>query len=727
MKKLSRIAALLAAAALLFGAAGCSGDDDDPPAKSDVTATLSAESIELEAGGEATSTATVTLAGGTFVQEVTKDSFVLTASGDSVVSTTAVELKSDTEAEIEFSVTAADKEESGEITVTVKAAALKDYGKDVTAAEKIAYTVEEVQLDPDFPSKTNDTTANDETTLGLVGTSATSSRSSVATAEIENGKIVITSHGTGTAVITVKDGDKEATIEVTVAADGTITIGEITKYEANSDDDDGEETYFTEFVAETVSDANVDTAKSFEAEDGTWSVTSAKYQKTDSASSPVTLETYDYADGTGYSYSGRIKVQKNGVFTIKTEAGTVLRIDGGSPSTGTNRTLTITGADKAKWTANTNGTFFLTATADTVTMTADGEFSIYGIHTAEEAVTPRVLSTEYSNLVVTLSGHSCLINAEVTAKATVTKEETTTEGSTTKTENVDVTADVSWEGATVTNGKVDTSNEGTLTITATYKYGDGANDKLTSAAVNLEVAGSWQAGTETISNADLGLTANEATSADEKVATAEKTDSGITIEAVGEGSTTVTVKDSSGNVATVDVTVSAGGSITTKVHKYAVVTEDKWTLKGLTTLGSSTVSSSAAAISADYEMNGESSNLKLLFSANGTGVGKTTNSPQYKSHNSGLVIKKDALKISGIKGSAKVTVQWGITSKKNENDRYLEITVGANGTTQQFSNPTQSTDATTTSVDVEGGTDGVDVYIGTSNELYFVDITVTAK
>jgi hypothetical protein len=81
-----------------------------------------------------------------------------------------------------------------------------------------------------FPTQTDSTTINNEATLGLVGTTITSSNSGVATATITGGNIVITSVGIGSATITVSVGSNQATIAVTVAIDGSITIGTITKY-----------------------------------------------------------------------------------------------------------------------------------------------------------------------------------------------------------------------------------------------------------------------------------------------------------------------------------------------------------------------------------------------------------------------------------------------------------------------------------------------------------------
>ena len=95
----------------------------------------------------------------------------------------------------------------------------------------ITNVVENVIL---FTSQTNVDTASDVNTLGLVGTKATSSTDAVATAEIKDGKVAITSKGKGTAVITVVDEDTkttDATINVTVSETGKITLGPITKAE----------------------------------------------------------------------------------------------------------------------------------------------------------------------------------------------------------------------------------------------------------------------------------------------------------------------------------------------------------------------------------------------------------------------------------------------------------------------------------------------------------------
>jgi len=88
--------------------------------------------------------------------------------------------------------------------------------------------------DATFFPETDCSTANDVPTLGLVGTTATSDDEAVATAEVNlAGTIDITSVAVGSATITVSAGGNDATIAVTVAADGAITIGAITPYEVS--------------------------------------------------------------------------------------------------------------------------------------------------------------------------------------------------------------------------------------------------------------------------------------------------------------------------------------------------------------------------------------------------------------------------------------------------------------------------------------------------------------
>ncbi len=67
----------------------------------------------------------------------------------------------------------------------------------------------------------------------------------------------------------------------------------------------------------------------------------------------------------------------------------------------------------------------------------------------------------------------------------------------------------------------------------------------------------------------LGLVATSVTSDKTDIATAELDSEGIKIKSVAAGTATVTCMDSSSNMATIAVTVSASGAITTKVTKYS--------------------------------------------------------------------------------------------------------------------------------------------------------------
>lgn len=92
------------------------------------------------------------------------------------------------------------------------------------------------KYDPENPAFTVSTerVANDEDTLGLVGTNVSSSNTGIAKAEISGGDVVITSAAAGNATITVSDGSGSATIDVTVNPDGTITVGDIAKNDPGS-------------------------------------------------------------------------------------------------------------------------------------------------------------------------------------------------------------------------------------------------------------------------------------------------------------------------------------------------------------------------------------------------------------------------------------------------------------------------------------------------------------
>lgn len=382
---------------------------------------------------------------------------------------------------------------------------------------------------------------------------------------------------------------------------------------------------FAEFIASSVSSENVDTAKEFSAEDSTWSVSSAKYQLKDSKGSDVTYTTYDYDEASekGYKYTGRIKIQKDASFKIKTKAGTVIRFDGGSPSTGTERKLAITGADKTEWAASTNGSFWLKASADEVSLTANGEFNIYGIHVESAEVEDTLSRTGYANLELSVKKGeeevaSCLVNDEVKATVTVKKTETYISGKMVVTDKLPVTSEVSWAGATVSEtGVVATSTAGNLTIKATYAYGSGENDKL-EVTKELEISDGFAAKTETLANDEntLGIVATEAASSAESVATVA-IEGGIKITSVAAGSAKITCTSSDGKTATIDVEVSAGGDITTTVHKGGAINAS-WDFTANVRDGTS-----VDGISASKGGSQPSTNIELTTNKTGSGATMT--------------------------------------------------------------------------------------------------------
>ncbi|MDE7392296.1 MAG: hypothetical protein K2M90_07570, partial [Treponemataceae bacterium] len=299
-----------------------------------------------------------------------------------------------------------------------------------------------------------------------------------------------------------------------------------------------------------------------------------------------------------YTYAARVKVNKSnasgtGALTIESvKVGAILRIDGGNASSGV-RKMEITGADESVWAAGAQGTFYLTATASTVVLSSvDNEFCIYGIHVVDKKAAESVVKedTAYVAPVVTLSETSVVKDSEVTITATIPAATKTTTYSTGKvdSETVPVNADITYNGATVADGKVDTTSEGTLTITASYTVDE---QTYTSEAVTLEVTGAFAEQTAEVANNEdtLGLTATEVSSANTDIATAKIEDSKIVITSKSKGNTTITAGDGT-NTATIDVTVKANGGIETKLHKYAVIETITWAVSNSTDLsGKSTL------------------------------------------------------------------------------------------------------------------------------------------
>jgi len=456
-----------------------------------------------------------------------------------------------------------------------------------------------------FTSQT-ETVPNNAETLGVVTTVVTSADVTIATADYNDDKseIVITSKKAGSTTLTAKeDADKEdyATISVTVASDGKITANVTKKVGEKAK----EEVYFSAFdVTSTGVSANTsDNSGSYTATDGTWSVTGAKIQFTDSNNNSVGVNTYDYEAeaGKGYAYTGRVNI-KSGKFTISTKADAILRIDGGSGSNGTAREFAISGADKTSWKPSIgSGSFFFKATSETVTITISSDAcNIYGVHVVDTELDPVELSsvTTYTKPTLELSETSVTKGTDVTATVTVPQSVTKTtmsDGTVTETK-ADVTAEITYKvatvtgetvgdysDATVTDDKVDTSSVGTFAYTASYTIGTGDDAvTYTSDAVTLEVVGAFAATTEEITNNEstLGLTATSVKSGATEVATVALSEdkSNIVITSDAAGTATITASDGT-NSSLLVVSVTASGAISTTVFPY--FTTIKWNVDEL--------------------------------------------------------------------------------------------------------------------------------------------------
>ena len=119
----------------------------------------------------------------------------------------------------------------------------------------------------------------------------------------------------------------------------------------------------------------------------------------------------------------------------------------------------------------------------------------------------------------------------------------------------------------------------------------------------------------------------------------------------------------------------------------------------------------------------------LTLSKTGTeGLGdkaSTSKDPSYKYNKQaecGLVIKLDALKLSGITGTVKVTIKWAINGKKPANDRSICYKIGSSEVkTVGNIDTSKAADSITAFDDIvetfDFGTEGGDILIGTTNEL----------
>ncbi len=358
--------------------------------------------------------------------------------------------------------------------------------------------------------------------------------------------------------------------------------------------------YFSSFVA-TDTGKTADTGyEALTSSDGLVATTArAKFQLNNWSTHDYNAET-----GAGYTYTARVKLNKksgdvDGTLTISNvKVGSVLRIDGGNSSTDV-RTVAFTGTDtdSTKWEASTMGTIYVTATASTVVLTSEtNEFCIYGIHVVDEKVATSVLTTvtTYTKPTVELSASSCVLNEEVIVTTTVPDAaiKTTYSDGKVVSSTIPVTAPLTYAGATVTDGKVDTSTAGTYSITASYTV-----DETTykSDAVTLEVSAGFAVSTETIANNEdtLGLVATSVESSATGVATVALND-GIVITSVAAGTATITFTDGT-NSGTIDVTVSAGGDITATVNKYSSVTQ--WYVIGADTETAATFTNKAITLS----------------------------------------------------------------------------------------------------------------------------------
>ena len=517
----------------------------------------------------------------------------------------------------------------------------------------------------------------------------------------------------------------------------------------------GVKVIFSEFVADGLKDADSKDYEALTSKDGlvTTGVRS-KYQNN-------VWSTYDYnaETGTGYTYTARVKVNKasgdaKGTLTINNVAvGSVLRIDGGNANGKDVRAVSFKGtdSDSTNWEASAMGSFYVTASAETVVLTSEtNEFCIYGIHVVNEKVAATVAKSEknYGKPVIALSEISVVKDAVVTVTETipdVISKDYYSDGkvnSSTEVLSLSLTykvAPVTAEGvgeytdATVTDGKITASEAGKFSYTASYTIGEGEEaTTYTSEPVTLEVSAGFNPTEKEIENSNeiLGLTATSVSSNNEEVAKAELKEGKIVITSVAQGNALITFGDGT-NSGSINVTVNAGGEITATVKMYSSVTTDSWTI-------TEDVYATIKAATENYDLKGASDVLTATFyksGAKGHGMVTTSNKVSYGGYGSwaaapaisGGKVKNDFLKITGVKGAAKLTVKWAMNSAQTAGSRSLEVTIG-NDKTKCVAVPCNDKkgeqDAYVVSFDAGSGTD---VYIGASNEIALISVSVSAQ
>jgi hypothetical protein len=202
-----------------------------------------------------------------------------------------------------------------------------------------------------------------------------------------------------------------------------------------------------------------------------------------------------------------------------------------------------------------------------------------------------------------------------------------------------------------------------------------------------------------------------------------------------------TGNNNKGNEEEEDVTATTGSwtltGITITIPANEATTDDDGVLSTVTTLGS-TATGLVEPLVLNY--NTDLTSTLFLVMTNGTGVGITkgsttkditrpANGAAYKYNTSnGLCIKRDALKIEGVKGNVQVTIKWFMNSKAVAGNRKLEVTFG-DGTTIEGDTPDTSAKTADCPDFVEifdGGSEGKTLYIGASNEVYIKEIIIEA-
>ncbi|MDE6774268.1 MAG: hypothetical protein K2J14_06545, partial [Treponemataceae bacterium] len=175
--------------------------------------------------------------------------------------------------------------------------------------------------------------------------------------------------------------------------------------------------------------------------------------------------------------------------------------------------------------------------------------------------------------------------------------------------------------------------------------------------------------------------------------------------------------------------------IETTPKPYSPATEDSWTITSDFYSKIQTPPDGTTDKDGNFVVKGTSDVLTATFYKSGVaGHGKTTTSNKVsyggygswsKTEITGGKIKNDCLKIADVKGAVTLTIKWALNGAATDS-RTLQVTVGDEGKSVDTKCNGTKGAQTDYVVNFDAGA-GTNVYIGASNEICIVSVTIEAQ